>query len=263
MVIDFHTHCFPDTLAPMALEKLSASAGALKMWSDGTLEGTKLQMRLHCVDASVSLNIAVMPSNQKSVNNFAAQLNKAGIIGFGSVHPFAPDALDELDRMKELGIKGIKFHPQYQNFSSDDRRAYPVYRKAAMLGLVTVFHAGLDLGFLDSGFASPGALARALGAFEGAPVVAAHMGGAFCWGEAYLRLAGLPVFFDTAFSHGNIPLPEAKRIIEKHGVDRILFGTDLPWSDIGNEISFVRSLALSDHETQQILGLNAAALLEI
>jgi uncharacterized protein len=263
MVIDFHAHCFPDWLAPAALRKLSASAGALPMMTDGTLDDTKCHMRLHGVDAAVVLGIAVTPSNQKSVNNFAAQICSETIFGFGSVHPLAPDVLDELDRIKGLGIRGIKFHPQYQKFSVDDESVYPVYRKAASLGFITVFHAGHDLGFLDSALASPVALARALNAFSGAPVVAAHLGGAFCWAEAFSSLAGLPIYLDTSFSHGHIPLPEAQRIIEKHGTSRILFGTDLPWSDVSGEIAFVNSLGLCEMETQQILGGNAAALLGI
>jgi predicted TIM-barrel fold metal-dependent hydrolase len=262
MIIDMHAHCFPEKLAARALGNLAASAGALVKWSEGTAGDTLRQMALHGVDAAAVLNISVTPANQKSVNNFAAEINAYPLFAFGSVHPFAPYALDELERIYALGLKGIKFHPQYQNFAADDPRVFPIYRKAALLGLITVFHAGLDLGFPDSTLASPAALARALPAFGSAPVVAAHMGGAFCWQEAYRHLAGLPVYFDTAFSHGNVPLPEAKRLIEKHGVEKILFGTDLPWSGIENELAFVRSLGLSGNETEKVLGGNAAALLK-
>lgn len=215
------------------------------------------------VDAAVVLNIAVVPANQKSVNNFAAEINGCGIFGFGSVHPFATDALEELERLKAMGLKGLKFHPQYQNFAVDDPRAFPVYRKAASLGLITVFHAGLDLGFADCDLASPATFVRALPEFNGATVVLAHLGGAFLWQEVLERLAGLPVYFDTAFSHGNVPLPEAKRIVEKHGAERILFGTDLPWSGIENELAFVKSLGLSKNELADVLSGNAAKLLHI
>lgn len=263
MVIDFHTHCFPDRIAAGALEKLSASAGALARLTDGTLEGTKRQLAQDGVDCAVALNIAVTPSQQRSVNDFAAAISSGAIIGFGSVHPFAPDALPELERMKELGIRGVKFHPHYQRFATDDLAVFPIYRKAASLGFITVFHAGHDLAFADSDVASPLAIARALPQFDGAPVVAAHMGGCLCWGDAGRHLAGLPVYFDTSFSHSHIPVPEALRLIEKHGVERILFGTDLPWSGITNELGFIQSLGLTEQETQQILGLNATKLLGV
>jgi uncharacterized protein len=261
MVIDFHAHCFPDRLAATALDQLSRSAGALTKWTQGTFEDTKRHMKQNGVDVAVLLNIAVTPSQQKNVNDFAARVSCGSTFGFGSVHPFAPDALDELERMAALGLKGVKFHPQYQRFAIDDSHAFPVYRKAAALGLITVFHAGLDLGFADSDAASPAAIARALPEFGGAPVVAAHMGGYCCWQEVYTHLAGLEVYFDTAFSHGHIPLPEAQRIIKRHGADKILFGTDLPWSSVANELAFISSLGLTKEETQQVLGGNAARLL--
>jgi predicted TIM-barrel fold metal-dependent hydrolase len=84
-----------------------------------------------------------------------------------------------------------------------------------------------------------------------------------CWKEAYDHLAGLPVFFDTAFCHGHIPLPEAQRLIEKHGADKVLFGSDLPWSDMAGELAFIESLGLGQEDMQKILGGNAAGLLDV
>ena len=262
MIIDFHAHCFPVKIAAPALEKLSRSAGALTCRSDGTLDGSRKLFAQNSIDLAVMLNIAVTPAQQKSVNDFTAQIN-GGAIGFGSVHPFAPDALEELERIHSMGIKGVKFHPHYQKFPADDKAAFPVYRKAASLGLITVFHAGHDLSFADNDIASPAAIARALSAFDGAPVVAAHLGGSMCWQDARKHLAGLPVYLDTAFCHGNIPLPEAQAILDRHGADRVLFGTDLPWSGIREEMDFVASLGLSPRELGQVMGGNAARLLGI
>jgi uncharacterized protein len=263
MSIDFHTHCFPERIAASAIEKLGRNAGALHPWTDGTIEGIRMHMKECGIDIAVSLNIAVSPAHQKAVNDFAAGINGGGIYAFGSVHPHAADALDELERIASVGMKGIKFHPQFQGFAADDKTILPVYRKAASLGLVTVFHCGLDLGFADSSLASPEAIAQALPAFGGAPVVAAHMGGCLCWKEAMRHLAGLPLYFDTAFCHGHIPLPEAQAIVEKHGTDKILFGSDLPWSDMAGELSFIQSLGLGEADTELVLRTNAAKLLGI
>jgi uncharacterized protein len=168
MVIDFHTHCFPDKLAGPALEKLSARSGGLKRWTDGTVDGIKRRMVEHCVDLSVVLHIATSPSQQRAVNDFAAEIDGGGIASFGSVHPDAPDAISEMERIKALGFRGVKFHPQYQEFAVDDPRVFHLYKKAAALGLITVFHAGNDLGFVDSPLASPAAMVRALQVFDGA-----------------------------------------------------------------------------------------------
>lgn len=55
-----------------------------------------------------------------------------------------PKTLDELDRIKALGLKGVKLHPDYQRFLVDDPRCIPIYEKISRLGLITVFHTGLD-----------------------------------------------------------------------------------------------------------------------
>ncbi len=263
MVIDFHTHCFPARIAGGALEKLARNAGALRRFTDGTLEGLKRHMAESRVDLAVVLNIATSPAQQRAVNDFAVSQAGDGIVPFGSVHPLAPDAAEELERIAAAGLRGVKFHPQFQRFAIDDPAVYPIYRKAAALGLITVFHTGLDLGFADSALASPAALARALPEFSGAPVVAAHLGGCMCWQEVMGSLTGLPVYFDTAFCHGHIPLPEAQALIDKHGTNKILFGSDLPWSGMAGELDFISCLGLGDEDTQRILHRNAAGLLGI
>ena len=186
MVIDFHTHCFPDKLAERAVGQLSRVGGGLMPYSDGTLNGLRQQMALHNIDISVVLNIATKPEQQTNVNNFAATIDKEpDIIAFGSVFPGAPDAFEELERIKELGLKGVKFHPEYQQFAVDDPRWKPLYRKISDLGLITVFHSGVDYGFPPPYGCMPDGLASVLDCFE-TPVVAAHWGG-LQYGEDVLR----------------------------------------------------------------------------
>ena len=260
-IIDSHTHCFPTRIAPSALAKLQESCGGLRSWTDGTSAGLLSQMDQCGIQASWVLNIATTPGQQQAVNNYAAAINNERLIAFGSVHPDAPDALDELARMVALGIRGLKLHPYFQHFAADDPKMKPIYRQAAALNLVTVFHAGYDIGFADTEWASPKAIAKALDWFDGAPVVAAHFGGSFCWQAARQWLAGKPIWFDTSFSCGHIPLPEAKRLIETHGTDRILFGSDLPWSDPLQELAFIDCLGLTAAEQRQVLCGNACRLI--
>lgn len=262
MPIDCHTHCFPQKIAASALFALRNNCGNLKCLTDGTADGLLNQMNQAGISSSWVLNIATTPRQQKAVNDFAASLSSDRLIAFGSVHPRAVDALSELERMADLGLRGLKLHPYYQGFAIDDPIMRPIYQKAAKLGFITVFHAGYDIGFLDTPCAAPRALARALTWFDGAPVVAAHLGGSFCWQEARRWLAGKPIYFDTAFCCGRIPFPEACSIIETHGVNRILFGSDLPWSDPVQELDFIRCLRLSESEQLQLLEENAKRLLQ-
>ena len=186
-----------------------------------------------------------------------------GLTAFGSVHPESPDALDELERIKAAGLKGIKLHPDYQHFFVEEKRLFPIYEKAAELGLITVFHAGVDIGLPDPVHCTPQALANILPVFQGAPVVAAHFGGYMMRAETMKHLIGQDICFDTSYSHSRFPPPWAKEIIKAHGAKKILLGSDMPWSRTDYEINYVKSLGLDDVELALVLGGNAQRLLNI
>lgn len=261
MIIDFHAHAFPERIAEKAMSVLSKNAGNAVPFSDGTLSSLMNYTHKSGVDKAVVLNIATNPRQQKSVNDFAIESNGGDVISFGSVHPDAPDALEELERIKAAGLKGIKLHPDYQEFFVDDERVYPVYNKAAELGLITVFHSGVDIEFFEPVHNTPERLARALPAFEGGAVVAAHMGGYIMWHEVERHLVGKDIYFDTSYAYSRMPHQQAKRMIQNHGADRFLFGSDMPWSGTDLELRFVRALDLSEEELGKVLGGNALHLL--
>lgn len=263
MRIDFHTHAFPDALAARAIPGLAHTGGGLIPLTDGTVKGLIDSMDRCGVSHSVLLNIATKPSQQKSVNDWASSVNSERIFAFGSVHPDAPDVMDELERIRALGLKGVKLHPEYQGFYVDDPKMMPIYRKIAALGLITVFHAGLDIGYMPPPRTYPAAFASILPAFDGAAVVAAHMGGYMQWAEVIDHLCGLPIYLDTSYSFGRIIKPQAQKIIDLHGSDRILFGTDLPWNEADTESRLIDSLDLSQADRDKIFFKNAAALLNI
>jgi len=263
MLIDFHTHAFADSLAPRAIASLRAASGGLTPYTDGTAADLVRCMDENGVSHSVMLNIATKPKQQTRINDWAAEICSDRITAFGSIHPDAPDVFDELERIRAIGLKGVKLHPEYQNFEVDEPRMLPIYKKIASLGLITVFHAGQDIGFMPPAKASPDKLVRALPAFDGAPVVAAHFGGYIMWDDVLDQLCGLPIYFDTSFCFGRIQHPLAQAIVEKHTPERILFGTDLPWSDAGTERRIIDSLDLSDADRDKIFFRNAADLLHL
>lgn len=262
-IIDFHTHFFPDEIAAVALEKLKMSAGNLKYYHDGTYEGLKRSMTDYNIKKSVALNIAVKPKQQRTVNNYAISKNSDEIICFGSVHPDAPDVLDEIDYIYNSGLKGIKLHPEYQNFFVDDNKMIDIYKKIGRLGLITVFHAGKDLAYLGPCKCSPSALAGILKYFDSSPVIAAHFGGCMMTDEVERYLVGMPVYFDTSFSYSRLIKPQAINIIKNHGIDKILFGTDSPWSSVKDEVSYIKSLGLDKEIEYAIFYKNAEMLLKI
>ena len=264
-IIDFHTHCFPEKIAEKALASLSHCSGDALPFHKGTAESLLKQALSGGADGAVVLNIATNPRQQASVNNFAIETNNRfpNLFAFGSIHPESPDALDELVRIHEAGLLGVKLHPDYQHFYVDEERMLPIYEKIASLGLITVFHAGVDIGYPDPVHCTPERLAYILPAFGNAPVVAAHMGGYLCWKDVLRFLAGKALYFDTAFSFSRMPPAWAREIIRTHGTEKILLGSDMPWSATGHEIRFVKSLSLLPEETDAILGGNACRLLHV
>jgi len=210
------------------------------------------------------LNIATNPHQEKKVNDFAISLlEKKNIIPFGSVHPDSPNALSELERLAKAGIRGIKLHPDYQHFFVDDEKMFPIYKKIAELGFITVFHAGVDIGYPKPVHCTPERLLRVLDLIDDAPVVAAHFGGWLLWDSVLEDLCGTKVYLDTAFSSGKMPPDYAKELIKAHGADKVLLGSDMPWSDTLDEVRFVQSLDLSAEDEEKILSNNAKRLLNI
>jgi predicted TIM-barrel fold metal-dependent hydrolase len=93
-------------------------------------------------------------------------------------------------------------------------------------------------------------------------MVAAHMGGEDNYEETETHLLGEDIYLDTAFVL-RIMAPETlKRFFRKHPVERILFGSDSPFTDQEAELRYLLNLPfLSASEKEKIAGGNAAALL--
>lgn len=264
MIIDFHTHTFPDKLAERTLGALSQKSGGVTPCYDGTLSGLSEYLEARNINYGVVLNITTLPKNQNSVFEFAKLMNQEhNIIGFCGLHQDCPDVLEWLERIKEAGIKGVKLHPDYQGFYVNDDKMLKIYEKIASLNLITVFHSGTDIGMSPPTHCTPKALAEVLPSFGDAPVVAAHFGGYLMWEDVMKHLCGTKVYLDTSFSYATIPPKYAKDIICAHDASKILLGSDTPWSDIRNEISLIKSLGLSETQERQILGENAESLLNL
>ncbi len=262
MVIDFHTHCFPDELATKAVPALAKKADIPAMLS-GTVSDLKSSMEANGISYSVLLNIATKPSQTEKINIWAAQIQQDNIISFGSIHPLYENWKNELKRIKELGLKGIKFHPEYQDFFVDDKALYPIYEYAFELGLIIAFHAGEDLGFTFPFHCTPERLDNLITHFKGGKIIAAHMGGYNYWDEVERYLVGKDIYLDTSYSVGVMNKEQAKRIIHNHGYKRILFGTDSPWRNQGQTVESIKDLGLEREAEEAIFYKNAIELLEM
>ncbi|NLE25657.1 MAG: amidohydrolase family protein [Clostridiaceae bacterium] len=262
MIIDFHTHCFADELASSAIPILAQKAD-IPAFLGGTVSALKESMNTCGISYSVLLNIATKPSQTEKINSWAASVQKNSIISFGSIHPQYGNWENELKRIKELGLKGIKFHPEYQEFYVDDEAMYPIYEKAFELGLIIAFHAGEDLGFDPPVHCTPKRLNELIKRFKGGTIIAAHMGGFRYWDDVEKYLVGKDIYLDTSFCLGHMDEEQKQRIIKNHGYKKILFGTDSPWKNQGDEVQKIKDLCLGKEAEEAILYKNAIELLGI
>lgn len=262
MIIDFHTHAFPDRIAHTAMEKLSFASGGLIPQTDGTIAGLHAIMSRDNISKSVLLGIATNEKQQQSVNDFVTAYESDKIIPFGSVYPHSNDALCELERIKAMGLKGIKFHPEYQQFFVDDEKMKPLYKKASQLGLIVLFHAGEDMGYPAPYHATPERL-RTAAKWIDSPMVCAHWGSANMGEDVLKYLCDIPVYFDTAFGYATMSKDKAQRILDKKGADLILFGSDCPWHAPHWDVGMIETLDLSQNDKEKIYHLNAEKLLGI
>lgn len=266
-MIDFHVHLFPDVLAEKTLEKLSRTAadehGNAPYFSDATVRGTLEKMDVWGVDAAVTQHIATSVRSMHKVNDFAASVLCDRLYAFGSVHPDAPDAPEELERIKALGLNGVKLHPDYQEFYVDDSRMAPLYEKMAQLGLPVLFHAGWDPLSPDCIHAGPERMKSVVEAYPNLTVIAAHLGGMRCYDAVEKHLLGRKnLYLDTAMTAPYLQ-EEAQyaRILRGHGIDRILFATDCPWSTPERELALLNKAGLTGEEMDCVLYKNALRLL--
>lgn len=264
MIIDFHTHAFSDKIVEKAMESLVKTSG-IKPYTDGSVKGLLEHMDKCGIDKSVILPIATKPSQQKIINSWANEIMSDKLYPFGSVHPDAEDALEALDEIKELGLYGVKLHPDYQNFMADDEKVYPIYQKCSQLGLPIVFHAGYDPLSPDKVHGKPKAFAKIHSEFPKLKMILAHLGGMYRWEQVERYIAGADgeIYLDVSYIAGEIGKKILERIIKKHGADRILMASDCPWDSPANEIKMISRLDISDSDKEKILYKNAAKLLKI
>lgn len=282
MIIDFHTHTFPDAISVNVIHKLSL-ASRTRAFSDGSLDALRRSMETAGIKYSVNLPVMTSPGQVEKINRTMIENREAllsqGIIAFGGMHPDYEDFKSELKRLKAGNIPGIKLHPAYQNVDLDDVRMLRIIEAASDIGLIVLTHAGIDVGIYDRNYSSVKQILNVIKQVRPERFVLAHMGGWGCWNDVERDLAGAPVYMDTAFAVGTItPSPDAcqrpildsnlsneqfVRIARKHGTDKILFATDSPWEEQKDYIERIEALALSAEEKLRIFGGNAAALLNL
>ena len=267
MVIDFHTHIFPDKIAKRTVEALSQGA-SIPPHSTGDFDGLIKSMEKNGIDISVNLPVLTRASQLESVTSFAKGINEksyigARIISFAGMHPDIYDCEMALYDIKEKGFLGIKLHPDYQNTYFDDKKYIRILKIAKELDLITLTHAGFDGAYVGQPIkCTPDRVARALDAIGGYDkLVLAHMGANELFDQFTDTLAGESLYIDTSYVLPFIGRDRFIEIMEKHGADKILFASDSPWQDQGEMVRILKSYVSETEPLEKILYKNAKKLL--
>lgn len=263
MIIDFHTHVFPDDLAERAINTVLDNVPVMANALDGTESDLLKGMELNNISKSVTLPVATKVEQVEIINRNVANTKNEKIIPFGSLHPDMDNFSKEIKFLKENNIKGVKLHPEYQQFLADDKRVFPIYEELSSNNIIALFHAGKDPWPVKCKGAYPERLKKVTQNFPELKIVAAHMGGWRMWDEVYELLAGENLYFDTSAVLKELSPDLFVKILNKHGNDRILFGTDSPWFSQEENIDFIKSLSISESEKENIFYKNAISILEI
>jgi predicted TIM-barrel fold metal-dependent hydrolase len=173
----------------------------------------------------------------------------------------------------------VKFQPSFQEFYPDDERMFPVYEELIKAGLIILFHAGDEIKPVENIYSTPERLAKMFDAMQGeitshdyrvhtgneqrntAKIVIAHLGGYRMWDQVEEHLLGRDLYFGASYVFGHLDSTRAARMIRSHGIDRILFGSDFPFSQQQRDIQAILDLDITREEKESILGGNAALLL--
>ncbi len=253
-VIDTHAHIFPDKIAEKAKESVGSFYN-LPMHTVGTLDEL-YKVRSECnphhkIVAQTIFSPAMSASQTKSINDFIAGLcaGDKSLIGFGTLHRDNTDFASEIKRIQCLGLKGVKFHSDFQQTNIDDERMFPIYGELEKNYIPVIFHMGDKK--LD--YSSPRRLKNVLEKFPNLIVIAAHMGGYSHWKEAYDILPKSErLFFDTSSTFSFISDYEFRALADKFGTDKIFFGSDFPIFDPNDEIEKLHKTGLKSSDIRRI-----------
>lgn len=258
-IIDFHTHIYPKSIAKKATDSIC------KFYDLNTsLIGTSDVLLKRGKNAGISgyvlLPVAIKPEQAHHINQFIVQevADHTEFFGFGSLHAGMSDFNSEIDYIESSGLKGIKLHPDSQQFAIDDERLFPVYDRLQG-DLPLLVHCG-DRRY---DFSHPRRLLRILNEFPKLQVIAAHLGGWSVFDEGFKLLKDKNCYFDISSCMSFIPSDQMVRYIRGYGADRILFGSDFPLWDPVQETEAFLQLGLRTEEQEQIAFRNAETILKI
>ena len=260
-VIDAHCHIYPEKIAARAVAGTDAFYGTTARCPHGTVTELLEVGAKAGTDHFIVQSVATTPKQVRSINEFVAASvaeSNGKLTGLGTMHPDCEDIPGEIRHLKELGLKGIKIHPDIQARPLDDPGFMVMYECCEREELPVLMHTG-DYRY---DFSNPNRLVPLLEHFPDLTFIGAHFGGWSIWEEATEKMAKYQnLYVDCSSSFPFMEHPEISvKLIRAYGAHRVLYGTDFPmWSPV-EEIEHFLALALTEEERRMIFSENAKKL---
>lgn len=254
-IIDVHNHIYPEKI----VEKATSAIGDFYDWPMkhiGTGDELAESAKNADIEKVVICSAATTPNQVVSINNFiASECEKhSEFIGFGTMHPDFEDIDVELKRIKSLGMKGIKLHPDFQKFFLDDFNNFPMFRAIRDNDMFVLVHLGDD----KRPYSEPRRMAAVIEQVPGLKVIGAHFGGYRVWENAFNAYKPGTLWFDISSSLQYMDKELVFKFFDKYGIENFFWGTDFPMWDHAEELKNFFALGLSEEQNRMILYDNFA-----
>jgi len=256
MVIDSHTHIFPEHVVDRAMEVLRDRYQAQPV-ARPTPDGLRRHMDECGVDGAVVVAVATRPEQVPSINQWLGDLGDDRFIPFGSLHPQVADLAGEVQRLLDLGFPGIKLHAHFQGLRLDDPEFVSMLELVGER-LLVLMHGGDEIVPVPHVEPTPPRLLRLHERLPQVRFILAHLGSYQRWDEVEELLVGRDVVFDASYVFGKCPDERIERLIRAHGPERV---SDFPWQTESQGLAGMARLSLSDEERQALLWGNLLRLL--
>ncbi|MGI6087562.1 MAG: amidohydrolase family protein [Kiritimatiellia bacterium] len=263
MIIDIHGHLGNINQAPF----WAADAATLENYLG------QAGVDILCVTSSKSIMYDVREGNADLVSALRATKK---LLGYVTVNPVFPDSIRDLDLLRRSNddkkLIGVKIHPDYHGYDIASARAREFLDEVAGQTPLILSHVSCMPG---TGFAAAVKVAEFAARHPRTNFVLAHMAGIYQNGlyPYFPNLEGLErvmemqlpnVYVDTAHFLMYVYPGVMERMVELAGVDRIVFGTDMPLQgplQARFALEIIRKLPLAAAERDKILGGTAARLI--
>jgi len=261
VILDSHCHVWPDHIAPQVL---AMRPSGLDAFFDGTVSGLLASMDEAGIDYACALGVAGVAKNVDRTNAFIGGLDNPRLIPFGTVHPDLT-VEENVRSLVDHGIKGVKLHPLFQDLDLGSPKIIEIAHGLAENGIPVITHAGAGGTPEQTERGNPQKVVSLAEAVPNLTLMACHYGGYHMLDEAEEIVLGSRIILETSWPPTMTALDRdrIRSIIQRHGAERFVFGSDWPMADPAVEIAGIRSLGLTREEEDLVLGGTLARVLGI